>query len=128
MAGKNVFFYFDSCKLKRELCFCIVVFEVSFLNVFCCFLFRFKHENKSLYAKSERFVGDITHFLSDAFPLQMAQLWKNLTTEGLPKVEGVFAQTPFTGVAITKDYNCAPHLDSSDYGFSFVLWLHSGRL
>jgi len=32
-------------------------------------------------------------------------------------------ETPFTGMFITKNYNCNLHLDTDDYSYCFFIWL-----
>jgi len=80
-----------------------------------------------MYALSEVFTQKMYCCLKVAFPGLMENLEKILVTEGLSGTEGLFAGTPFTCLAITRDYLCLPHDDPTDYGYGIIVWLHPSK-
>lgn len=94
---------------------CIVVFD------------RFVHPKESLYDLSEMFANEMTKHFRFVFPRLMDRLDKILCNEGLSLDQGGFAKTPFTCFSITRDYECVPHDDPTDYGYGIIVWLYPSK-
>ena len=90
---------------------------------------RFVHLHSWLLALSELFVAEVTQHLrtNPAFGPTIQKLDGVLEKEGIFGGLGQFAGTPFTCFSITKDYECNPHDDPTDYGYGFILWLYPGH-
>ncbi|KAG0566139.1 hypothetical protein KC19_7G040900 [Ceratodon purpureus] len=83
----------------------------------------FSHLNPCLYHLPEVFVKEISDHLRNAFGPMMDRLDKILLNEGLVEDHGRFGNTPFTCFSITRNYECRPHDDPTDYGYGVLLWL-----
>lgn len=72
----------------------------------------------------------MAEFVSDRlevrYPTIFEHLRKILEVEGFNNGEASLGKSPFTTFAVTRDYNCRPHLDGDDYDLGFILWLQEG--
>jgi len=50
-----------------------------------------------------------------------------LVMEGLIGTKGLFTETPFSCLAITRDYSCLPHDDPTNYGFEIIVSVHLSK-
>lgn len=113
----------------------MVLFLVSQICYYC-FLFtlflrvlrRYKHPNPKCYTRSELLVAAVYAGLERSFKSIIQHLFKIREVEGVAKGEGCMGGSPFTGVSITRDYNCSVHNDANDFSYSFFIWLGDGTL
>jgi len=49
-----------------------------------------------------------------------SQLYQIRANEGIGLNEDCMGNFPFTGISITKDYNCGMHTDINDFSYVFI--------
>jgi hypothetical protein len=68
-------------------------------------------------------VSQISQVLWNFFLDVMKYLEEVRSVEEIPSEQGSFANTPFTIMTTSKDYNVNIHKDMDDYGWSFIIWM-----
>lgn len=97
-------------------------------NLLLSVLRRYKHPNPECYTRSERLVAAVCEGLQRHFESIFQHLYKIREVEGVAKGEGCMGGSPFTGVSVTRDYNCSVHTDANDFSYCFFVWLGDGTL
>ena len=84
---------------------------------------RYKHTKLDCYKQSEQLVELINSGFECKFSSILRHLYAIREYEGVKSRDGCMGNSPFTGISITKDYNCNVHNDTNDFLYSFFIWL-----
>ena len=84
---------------------------------------RYKYTKPDCYKQLEQLMELINNGLEHKFSSILCHLYAIREQEGVKSGEGCMGNSPFTGISITKDYNCNVHNDTIDFSYCFFIWL-----
>ena len=84
-------------------------------------LCRYKHTKPDCYKQLEQLVELINTGLKRKFSSILRHLYAIREQEGVKFGEGCMGNSPFTGISITKDYNCNMHIDTNDFSYGWEI-------